>query len=749
MDIWEWVYQTCDDLREAGHERLAFIVDELPGLICGDQQLEAEALIPEGLALARSIDHPWLEVYLRHWLAQSRVVRRRDVTGGLEELIHLLDFAHGERTAACPQSVCVTQDVCIAYGAVDGPGYAEERLAASAETIERIDVTWPCFQCISAEHAAALLDAGLYQDAESYCRTQLEKASTAGQGTLWQVKWHLVDALARQGRHEEALALLDPEGCRGMDEEESRRHSLHHARELAVAGKLDEAVSIQMQPLGLKPSEYILWLRAEIAFCERVPERNDFQLGKTLRRLFTTLRDHGALYEQAEIGMAAAKLALARGSSVVATMYWEEVEAVVPRLRRPQRIIEELETQRRSLAPKAAAPMAESSLIDALTDNPERNLELLQQATTEAASSEAILLARCEAYREAGFSNRAKSELEEFVARYPESVPALDQLLRVLLAAVDEAAMRSLVQKIDEARRPRALFYQARLYQGQRRWQEAAAALEVARRLEPDVPVLASELAVVYRHLERYEEALTILDELVASEPEAGDVDWERMVVATALGRFDEVRHSARRLEFDFAGEGPIDQPYAYCDILLKDAAGREVPHRAERISPVVARILQMQAPAVPSVFRDEILFDPVSLNPPPEQGSDERPILRFRPIKQLRAGGYRVYDIDGVHPGDESVEGLRAALRELGVVLSIRSSEEYQIEVDPEQEPVRGLYAFLAVPGEVTSAEVLACVQSCTTNWLGPMTYRGLLKELGMAEQLARQEQWADQVQL
>lgn len=754
MDIWEWVAETQEDLRAAGHERLAFIVEQLPELICNGHDAQAEALVPEGLALARNLDHPWLEVYLRHWLAQSRVVRRHDVTNGLEELIQLLDFSHGERTAACPQSVCVTQDVCVAYGAIDGPGYAEERLAASAEALDRIDVTWPCFHCISTEHAEALLDAGRYQEAERYCRMQLEKAASAGADTPWYVKWNLADALSLQGRHDEALALLQSESNREQGEEHRELHALHYARELAVAGKPDEAMAMQPAPASLQPSQYVLWMRGELAICQHLSERNNFSLGQTLRTFFTTLRNHGALYGHAQIGVAAARLALARGSTVIAMMYLDEIEAVVPRLLRPQRITAALQSLRGSLQSATTASMTESAILDALTEDPERNLELLLQAAGEAAGSEAIVLARCEAYRQTGFSDRARRELTELVLRDPESVQALTQLLHLLVADSDETGMRSLVASVAEPQRARALFYQARLYQNLQRWHEAADALEQAQRLDPDVKVIPNDLAVVYRHLQRYEDALVILDGLVSGDAEASDADWERLVVATLLGQFDKARESARRLKFNFTGEGPIDQPYAYCDILLQDATGLEVAHRADRISPVVARIIQMQGPGIPSVYRDEILFDPVPVNPPESQAhshdpDSERPPVRFRPIKVLRAGGYRVYDLDGVYPGDEAVEGLRAALLDLSVVLSVRSSEEYEIALGSGQSPVRGLYAFLAAPSDVKSEDLLQCVQSCTGSWLQPVTYRGLLKELGMNDELAQQERWAEEVQL
>jgi len=753
VNIWEWVEEACDDLREAGHERLAYIVEELPGLVCGGHHEQAEALIPEGLALARGLDHPWLEIFLRHWLAQSRVVRRRDVTGGLEELIHLLDFAHGDRTAACPQSVCVTQDVCIAYGAIDGPGYAEERLAAASEAIARIDATWPCFHCLSTEHAAALLDAERYREAESYCRKQLGQASRGGASTLWYVKLQLADAMSLQGRHEEALGSLKSNSSAGMGEEERRLLDLHRARELAVVGKIAEAVAAQLEPTTLKPSEYVLWMRAEMAICSVLPERNTLSLGQVLRTFFKTLRNHGALYEQAVIGVAAAKLALARGSTVIAARCLDDIEAVVPQLRRPQRIVEELQSLRHSLQDAATLVTNEPAGLDALTEDPERNLELLQQLTGETAS-EGVVLARCEAYRATGFSEYARRELSELVTRDPEATQALDQLLRLMVADLDDAGMRSIVQAVGEAQRPRALFYQARLYQQQRRWQQAAEALEHARRLEPEVEVIAYELALSYRHLQRHEDALRILDALVSGETRLEGVDWERMVIATLLGQFEKVRDSARRLEFQFEGEGPIDEPYAYCDILIADAAGREEAHRAVRINPVVARIVQMYGPGVRSYYRDEILFEPVAVDPPPEEDeedeeSDERPVSRFRPIKVLRAGGYRTYDLDGIYPGETEVENLRVALSELGVVLVVRSSESYEIAPAAGESSVRGLYAYMAVPTEVRSADVLECVQSHIRRWPLPMTHRGLLRELDMNEELARQERWAEEVSL
>jgi hypothetical protein len=104
---------------------------------------------------------------------------------------------------------------------------------------------------------------------------------------------------------------------------------------------------------------------------------------------------------------------------------------------------------------------------------------------------------------------------------------------------------------------------------------------------------------------------------------------------------------------------------------------------------------------------------------------------------------------MDGIYPGEAEVEKLRVALLEQGVVLVVRSSEHYEVAPAEGESAVRGLYAYIAVPAEVRSADVLECVQSHTRQWPLPMTYRGLLRELDMNEELARQERWAEEVSL
>ncbi len=340
MDIWRWVGQVGYDLRDAGHHRLAEIIDDLPPAVCYGRHEAAEAMVPEGLALARGLDLPWVEVFLRHWLAQSRLAHRRDVSSGLAEVIDLLDFAHQESARECPQSICVTQDVCIAYGALDGPGYGEERLAAAVEAMARIDVSWPCFGCISSEQASALLDLDRFAEAEAFCRAQIATAAKAGQSRPGEVTICLAEALLAQGEYEEMLALVRRRQEFSQTTSIKQRRQILECIALAKLGRLEQALKENPKPTRLDPSQYAYWSRLQLALCERRAELNTPALDQTLDRYRSELESNGALFDQAEISAAAAKLAWMRQDHARVARYLAIVDDLLPRLKRPKRIIE-------------------------------------------------------------------------------------------------------------------------------------------------------------------------------------------------------------------------------------------------------------------------------------------------------------------------------------------------------------------------------------------------------------------------
>ncbi len=154
VDIWNWVYGTASRLRSEGQGVLAEQILGLADVATGGPAEQVDAVIPGLVAAARAIDSPWLEVFVRHWHLQNRVIRRGQGVAALGEAVSLYEFAHREETQDCPQSICVTQDLLMCYGTVDGPGYVQERVEAAEEALDRIDPTWGCFECLTAERCS-------------------------------------------------------------------------------------------------------------------------------------------------------------------------------------------------------------------------------------------------------------------------------------------------------------------------------------------------------------------------------------------------------------------------------------------------------------------------------------------------------------------------------------------------------------------------------------------------------------------
>ncbi|MCA9710609.1 MAG: hypothetical protein KDK70_32505, partial [Myxococcales bacterium] len=209
MDIWRWVNRAKRDLERSGHDRLAQLIDDLPTLVCDDEHARVEAVVPEALALARAARNPWLEVFVRHWALQSRVLHRYEAREHLAEAVSLLEFANREQTRQCPQSVCVTQDLTSCYANTDGPGYVQERLEVAAETLARIDPSWPCYECISSEYASALSDDERHEEVLAWLQGQIDRAVEAGVERVSRFEEKRAMSLVALGRAAEAWAIME------------------------------------------------------------------------------------------------------------------------------------------------------------------------------------------------------------------------------------------------------------------------------------------------------------------------------------------------------------------------------------------------------------------------------------------------------------------------------------------------------------------------------------------------------------
>jgi hypothetical protein len=110
-------------------------------------------------------------VFLRHWRLQGLLFYDVDMRAAGPEAASLIEFCSRPETRECPQSVCAVQDFCIAFGNVDGPGYADDRIGIALDTLVRIEPTRCCYGCLVTELVDAYIDKGEPDKALAFLET--------------------------------------------------------------------------------------------------------------------------------------------------------------------------------------------------------------------------------------------------------------------------------------------------------------------------------------------------------------------------------------------------------------------------------------------------------------------------------------------------------------------------------------------------------------------------------------------------
>jgi hypothetical protein len=169
-DIWGWVYDKCSQLRDQGEHDLASAIDGLPAL-ADSGRAALDASFQPALDRARALGEGWVEVYLRHWRLQGLVFHDIDMHAAMPEAASLVEFCSRPETRDCPQSICAVQDFCVAFGNVDGPGYADERIEIALDTLARVEPMRSCYACISTELVNAYIDRGEPDKALAFLET--------------------------------------------------------------------------------------------------------------------------------------------------------------------------------------------------------------------------------------------------------------------------------------------------------------------------------------------------------------------------------------------------------------------------------------------------------------------------------------------------------------------------------------------------------------------------------------------------
>lgn len=735
MNIWEWLDDAIEQLLDAGNTRLAVLLMEIPTATCDDNHAAVDAMVPEALALARASDNPWLEVFIRHWHLQSRVLHRHQVDGCLKEAVSLYELAHRPENAKCPQSVCTVQDLAATYGDLDGPGYAAERIEVSRENLAKIDPRWPCFDCISGELAEALHDAGRDDEVLELVETQRKAMIAAGSfdntGNLPRAR---AEALIALGRFDEALEQLD-----AYDPEAGGEHAVLHkriieAQALFGAGRVDAGRDVfpSVDAVIDTPGLYDGWLDAHEALCARDASANAWHTGEVIRTMGRRLAGNGARYLAARFACSGAELALQRGAREVARLLVDEARAQIPELRAPDAIRARADAVERQLdgeAPELLAGVASWAIArDRLGDDPEVALDFLVAAEKRWPGAPRLIEERAFALLACGFPEQAEAALRDQLAAEP-TVDTARAVADIFLDSGKTTELRQLLEPLAIADEPEVRWIIARTLADDGELDACVVALEPIKTMPPAAAMLAS----IHRERGDLDAALAILDELVARVDQPGPWDWERMVCGSIAGRWDAVRDSASRIGMELPGEGPVDLPGPLCQLLVPLPDGREEPVYCARSGPVTARVLQISGPGVDRErFGDLWVFDAEDLAPQ-NGGDDGDRVPVFRAIAELERGGYRSFAIEGAHPGDAAIDALRAALAKDGVELQVKSAPDYRVyDGDRDDAEVRGLFAVVALPAGGDVATLSRDLAELTEVWRPPVAWTELASAAG-----------------
>jgi tetratricopeptide (TPR) repeat protein len=749
MDIWKWVNEAEKKLRKDGHARLAELVDRLPTEVCNDRHERVDAIYPEAIALAKSLGengHPWLEVFLRHWSLQSRILHRMEGTA-LGEAVSLVDFAHREATRDCPQGVCAVQDLCACYGFVDGAGFAEERLDVARETLARIDESWPCFTCISSEYASALRAKGDIQGSLKFVDAQVAALNAKGQRkAIYDLPRERVEALIDLGKLDEALAFTD-------DCERNGRRDAHHrlmrridrARIHVRAGRLEEALESFPPADEVEPTPlfYWFWLDAAALLARARAIPNDGALGRIFQRFIERLERQGVGRTTLELAEVHGELALERGAPHVARRALATMERATAVLHRPLDALDRIGKLRRAI--EAAPGLGEVSLpetVEALFEDlrarggkdREGDLLLVEAAHARWPDDVAVAGALANVLSAMGLESEAIDELSRFHARIPDDDLAI-RLGDLLIARKDQAALESLCESHrqraeSEASRGIADWILARRAQEAGDWNGCRAHLDAVLASRPNAINARILHAEASRKVGDHAQALAKLDEVVERVEQGGPWDWDRMVSATLLGEWSKVRDSAKRLGIELASEsGPVEERWELCKIRYEDE-GRD--EWAARTGPVTARVITIAREDRAQHYHDVVVFDAKPANKPPEKGEEKNHVWIYPFVARITEGGYRAFEIDGPHPGAEALEALEKQVRGAGFPFQVLSGDAYRVMV--ENAPTPGLFAVLALPEGRTAAEAHALLGASTARFELPLTWRSLADEAGDA---------------
>jgi tetratricopeptide (TPR) repeat protein len=760
-DIWAWVQDTHQQLAESGQHRLATALVEIAGHAVEGRNEQLDAMYPEALASARALNLPWVEVFLRHWRLQNLLNKRHQGEAAMTEAVSLLEFAHREETASCPQSVCAVQDFTICHANIDGPGYVQERLAVLDETLERVEPARACFDCLSREYASTLEDDGRCEDALAQLDRAQARIQAAGEQVSLSFGHSRASALYELGRYQDALAAYDNAelayvaGRNRLDDDDRRKLAAGRALNLAALGRTEQA--LELLPAADEAEQYadirFRWARAVEHLTAAGEYGNDAELGARLAHWAGYLDASGSHRPCLELVLIAGRLAVARGARTVALTLVATGERKLAQLRRTDGVDTQLAALRAAAEelPLAELPVPADELLAWLEENgpdPETGADLLSAARAQLAGSPTTVVVNLAgALGGLGHVRAAADLLWEQLEHDPSHEFLVGMLGQMLMDGGDGDGVRRLADRLMAADPADAYWLLARWAAAEGRWAEVAEHCAAVLAHEPDAINTRRLAAAAATRRGDHAEAQRLYLELLDHAPSADGTPaelahktvqepdlWHLITAASANRDWAVVRSTGARLGIEFdAAEGPVDEEWQLITLQATRTNGSTADFPALRTGPATARVLPVLGDELPLNHGDIVVFGPAVLNDRPEPGEEEGWRPTFELLTLLDPAGYTTYWLDGGWPGDEHWTALRRELQQAGYGLWAYSGDHYAI-TDPADEDASlpGIYAALGVPPTATTAEADALLLRLTSAWPHPLSWLDLARAAG-----------------
>jgi hypothetical protein len=750
MDIWKWIEKLEDTLHEAGQDASIRTLEDLSSHVCDLEIARAEALLPEAKALAKSLNNPWLEVFIGHWEMRNRLGANMEGETALPDMVALFERAHRADAIDCPQSVCVTQDLGNCYANIDGPGWANERRAVVEETLQRIDPSWSCFICLSVEYADILYDEGRYTEGLAWLNAQEAKLKAAG--TAYDedaIELSRAEHLMGLNQPDMALALLEAQAARakGPEWENVRQaRSVRHAHALAMLERDEEAWQTLPEWDATSPRNKTWWISTAAQLLKRTPERNTWQFGSRLQAALDHYSRHGAHRPLVDGAIAAARLALARGAQWSAQRLLTLARKHQPQLRADAGAAARLDALQAELArqPAPALPTPANRLmawLETLAErNPEQEAQWLLTAQRELPEDQNLLMLTSSALNACGAFEEAEALLQADLQRRPqaESDQVAHTLLSVWLHRGETGRIKELARRFESIEPPFSSWCRARLAEREGNWAQVVALSQAAIEQAP-WPGLIQLLAVGLRQQKHFAEAAATYQRLAGLLENPRAALWDHMTCATAAGDWQAVRASAKKLEIELdsntgSDSDPIEEDWGWIIIrYIEEGTARD--YYARRTGPVTASILENAVPGKPQHVLDQIVFDASYLEDPPEDEAERKEFTyTYGSVHTLKSGGYGPsWLVEGVHPGKEALKTLIDTLEAQGHQVWVHSSDYEVRDTENDNTPLPAVLFTVASPQERPALELHKLLQQETQQFPHKMCWLHLVRHCNL----------------